>query len=340
MKEISWGILGTAGIAKKAMLPALQNARGCHLSAIASRDLTRAEQVARQFGIPRAHGSYDALLADSEVEAVYIPLPNHLHVPLTLRALAAGKHVLCEKPLALTLAEARQVADAAQAAGRVVAEAFMTRHHPQWQSARAFVRAGRIGRLTGVQAMFSYSNTDPENVRNQKDIGGGGLYDIGCYAIDAARFFFEAEPLSVTCTMDQDPRFGTDRLTTGAARFPGGGQLGFTVSTQGAMVQQLTLLGTAGYLVLDVPFNCPAGHNARLAIDRGDDLLGDGREVVVCPPADQYRLQAEAFVRAVTENQPVPCILGNAAALEALTRAAQSGQWESLADLTGPAGVD
>ncbi|SDI67872.1 Gfo/Idh/MocA family protein [Alloyangia pacifica] len=342
MKDLSWGILGTAGIARKAMLPALRDAEGCRLGAIASRDVARAEAMAGAFGIPRAYGSYEALLADPEIEVIYNPLPNHLHVPLTLQALAAGKHVLCEKPLALTLAEAREVTTAAQAAGRVVAEAFMTRHHPQWIKARELVSAGRIGRLTGVQALFSYCNDDPQNVRNQKDIGGGGLYDVGCYAVDTARFFFGAEPEAVSCTMDLDPKFGTDRLTTGTARFPGGGQLSFTVSTQSALVQQLTLLGTEGYLVLDAPFNCPPDHPARLALDNGADLLGGGRELLTCPPADQYRLQAESFARAVHQGgfaaDAAADTLGNAAALEALTRAAQSHRWEAITSTTGQAG--
>ncbi|MDB6179295.1 Gfo/Idh/MocA family oxidoreductase [Paracoccus sp. Z330] len=342
MKNLSWGILGTAGIARKAMLPALREANGCCLTAVASRDIVRAEAMAGDFGIPRAYGSYEALLADPEIDVIYNPLPNHLHVPLTMQALAAGKHVLCEKPLALTLADAHKVTAAAKSAGRVVAEAFMTRHHPQWLRAHELLRAGRIGRLTGVQALFSYCNDDPANVRNQKDIGGGGLYDVGCYAVDTARFFFGAEPEAVSCTIDLDPDFGTDRLTTGAAHFPGGGQLSFTVSTQSALVQQLTLLGTEGYLVFDAPFNCPADHAARLTIDSGADLLGSGRELLTCTPADQYRLQAESFVREVQQNRTAPAttgdILGNAAVLEALTRAAQSHRWEAITTTTGQAG--
>ncbi|GAA4226980.1 putative dehydrogenase [Sagittula marina] len=342
MNDLTWGILGTAGIARKAMLPALRAAEGCRLGAIASRDVTRAEAMARDFDIPRAYGSYEALLADPWIDVIYNPLPNHLHVPLTLQALAAGKHVLCEKPLALTLSDARNVTAAAQDAGRVVAEAFMTRHHPQWRRARDMVSSGRIGRLNGVQAMFSYCNNDPGNVRNQKAIGGGGLYDVGCYAVDTARFFFGSEPEAVSCLMDIDPDFGTDRLTTGAARFAGGGQLSFTVSTQSALVQQLTLLGSDGYLVFDAPFNCPADHPARLAVDSGADLLGGGRALLACPPVDQYRLQAETFAQAVRQARPDPAtagdILGNAATLEALARAAQSHRWEAISPTTNHAG--
>lgn len=343
MTNLSWGILGTASIARKAMLPALTAAEGCRVTAIASRDGARAQALARDFEVPRHFASYEALLAAPEIDAVYIPLPNHLHVPLTLKALAAGKHVLCEKPLALSLADARRVAEAARRADRFVAEAFMTRHHPQWQRAQALVRSGRIGQLTAVQALFSYANHDPANVRNQPEIGGGGLYDIGCYALDTARFFFDQSPEAVSATMEYDPDFGTDRMTSGAARFTSGGQLSFTVSTQSALVQQLTLLGTEGYLVFDAPFNCPAEHAARLVIDPGTDLLGSGREIQTTPPADQYRLQAEAFARQVHDragwSAAIDEILGNAAALEACTQAARTGTWEPVAETKPNAGV-
>lgn len=334
MTEIRWGVLGGAGIARKAMLPALQAARGCRVVALASRSPKRGAQMAQAFGIAQLHDSYEALLADPEIDAVYIPLPNHLHVPMTLKALEAGKHVLCEKPLAMTLGEARQVVLAARRAGRHVAEAFMTRHHPQWQRAKALIEAGAIGRLSAVQALFSYCNTDPENVRNQAAIGGGGLYDIGCYAIDTARFFFNEPPSMVTAAMDLDPVFGTDRLTTGAARFAGGGQLGFTVATQSALAQHLTLLGTDGFMTLEAAFNCPADHAPRLVLDDGRDLLGGGRQVELVPAADQYRLQAENFADHILTGAPAAAgyadILGNAAALQAMIRAGDAGSWEAV----------
>ncbi|RMC38031.1 Gfo/Idh/MocA family protein [Paracoccus alkanivorans] len=335
MKPVRWGVLSTAGIGIKAMLPALRVAAGCDLRAIASRQQDRAEDVARQFGIEHAYGSYDDLLADPEIDAVYNPLPNHLHVPVTLQALKAGKHVLCEKPLAMTQAEARQVAEAALAAGRQVAEAFMVCHHPQWVRARELLREGRIGKTSAIQVLFSYSNTDPGNVRNRADIGGGGLYDIGCYAVRAGRWFFDSEPEAVCVVMDRDPAFGTDRLTTGAIRFPSGAHLGFTVATQSALTQQMTILGAGGNMLFDAPFNCPSDHAARLIIDDGSNLLGKDRQIEVLPPADQYRLQAEEFSRAIVSdeaplNGPEDAIR-NASAIEALMRAAASGQWEPVA---------
>jgi len=334
MRNSRWGILSTAGIAQKAVLPALQAAEGCDVVALASRSSERAKSVAQSFDIPTTYDSYEALLADPDIDVIYNPLPNHLHVPMTLKALEAGKHVLCEKPLALSLAEAKLVVEAAQRTGKCVAEAFMTRHHPQWQRAKALIDTGRIGTLTAVQALFSYTNTDPDNVRNQSDIGGGGLNDIGCYALDTARFFFGVDPVAVSATMDRDPAFGTDRLSTGAARFACGGHLSFTVATQSALAQHLILLGTQGYLVLEAPFNCPGDHAARLSIDNGTDILAGGREVEILAPCDQYRAQVECFSEHIRNGSPMPAsfddIIGNAAALEHITRAAETGRWETL----------
>lgn len=334
MEPIRWGVLSTAGIGIKAMLPALSAASNCELRAIASRQRDRAGIVARQFGIGSAYGSYDELLADPEIDAVYNPLPNHLHVPVTIQALKAGKHVLCEKPLAMTEAEARQVAEAASAAGRQVAEAFMICHHPQWVRARDLLREGRIGKPSAIQVLFSYSNTDPENVRNKPDIGGGGLYDIGCYAVRAGRWLFGSEPEAVCAVMDRDPAFGTDRLTSGMIRFPDGAHLSFTVATQSALAQQMMILGAEGYMLFDAPFNCPPDHAARLVIDDGSDLLGKGRQVEILSPANQYQLQAKEFSRAIRSgetalNGPADAIC-NAATTEALTRAAESGGWEPV----------
>ncbi|MEZ5737822.1 MAG: Gfo/Idh/MocA family oxidoreductase [Novosphingobium sp.] len=340
MGPTRWGVLSTAGIATKAVLPAIRAARNCDLLAIASRKQERAEAVALQFGVKRAYGSYDELLADPEIDVVYNPLPNHLHVPLTLKALQAGKHVLCEKPLAMTAADAISVAEAAAKAPRLVGEAFMTCHHPQWLRARELLRAGRIGTPAAIQALFSYRNTDPSNVRNQAEIGGGGLYDIGCYAIRAGRWFFETEPEAVSVTMDRDPVFGTDRTTSGVVRFPGGAQLTFTVATQSALAQQITILGTDGFLIFDAPFNCPSDHAAQLIFDDGTDLLESGRRIEVIPPADQYALQLEDFARSVQEGAPLATdaadAVRNAAAVEALVGAAASGRWEPVASRSCP----
>ena len=223
MKKVVWGVISTANIGTAKVIPALQKSPLLEVRAIASRSEAEARKAAAALGIPRAYGSYEELLADSEIEAVYNPLPNHLHVPLTLQAAAAGKHVLCEKPIAMTAEEAIKLR---AVAGEVhVMEAFMVRFHPQWLRVRQLIRDGQIGDLRVVQVFFSYYNADPANVRNRADIGGGALYDVGCYGIVSGRFAFEADPRRAVVLIDRDPKFGTDRTTSALVDFGGGRQL-------------------------------------------------------------------------------------------------------------------
>lgn len=331
-RTIRWGVLGCAGIAAKAVIPAIQSSRLGRVAAIASRDAGRAEEMAARFGIPRAYGSYEDLLADPAIDAIYNPLPNHLHVPLTIRALEHGKPVLCEKPIALDAGEATALAAAQKATGLPVAEAFMVRHHPQWRKARALVAEGRLGEVRAIQTIFSYYLDDPRNVRNQADIGGGGLFDVGCYAINTARFLFGAEPLRAIALMERDPAFGTDRLTSGLLAFPGGRQLAFTCSTQLALTQKVTVLGTRGRLEILIPFNAPADEATRLVLDDGRDLAGGGREEIAIEPVDQYREQADAFAETILSGKPLETGLEDAIAnmkvIDALFRSAVSGCWE------------
>ena len=251
MKKVIWGVISTAKIGRERVLPGMQKSELLEIRAIASRDEGTASRAAHALGIPQVYGSYEALLADPEIEAVYNPLPNHLHVPLTLQAAAAGKHVLCEKPIALTADEATALRDAAKQV--LIAEAFMVRFHPQWIRAREIVREGRIGELRAVQMFFGYNNLDPANVRNRADIGGGGLYDIGCYAVVAGRYFFAGEPARAIALVDRDPAFRTDRLTSGLVDFGDGRRLDFTVSTQVAPHQRLKLCGTKGRIEIPIP---------------------------------------------------------------------------------------
>ncbi|WP_313192469.1 Gfo/Idh/MocA family oxidoreductase [Shinella zoogloeoides] len=331
-RTIRWGVLGCAGIAAKAVIPAIQSSRLGRVAAIASRDAGRAEEMAARFGIPRAYGSYEDLLADPAIDAIYNPLPNHLHVPLTIRALEHGKPVLCEKPIALDAGEATELAAAQKATGLPVAEAFMVRHHPQWKKARALVAEGRLGEVRAIQTIFSYYLDDPRNVRNQADIGGGGLFDVGCYAINTARFLFGAEPLRAIALMERDPAFGTDRLTSGLLAFPGGRQLAFTCSTQLALTQKVTVLGTRGRLEIPIPFNAPADEATRLVLDDGRDLAGGGREEIAIEPVDQYREQADAFAETILSGKPLETGLEDAIAnmkvIDALFCSAVSGRWE------------
>ena len=327
-RTLRWGVLGCAGIAAKAVIPAIQSSRLGRVAAIASRDADKAGAMAARFGIEKAYGSYDALLADPDIDAIYNPLPNHLHVPLTLQALAQGKPVLCEKPIALTADEAEQLAKAQRATGLLVAEAFMVRHHPQWKAASALIAEGRLGEVQAIQTIFSYYLDDPGNVRNQADIGGGGLYDVGCYAINTARVLFDAEPIRAFALMERDTRFGTDKLTSGMLAFPGGRQLVFTCSTQLVLTQKVTVLGTRARLEIPVPFNAPADEPTRLVLDDGRDLCGGGQEEIAIPAVDQYREQADAFAEAVLSGRPL--LTGNMKAIDALFRSAVSGRLEEI----------
>jgi predicted dehydrogenase len=333
MKKVVWGVLSTAKIGRERVLPGMLKSPLIEIRAIASRDAARARAVADALGVAGSYGSYEALLADAEIEAIYNPLPNHLHVPLTLQAAAAGKHVLCEKPIALTAEEALALRPAA--ARVLIGEAFMVRFHPQWLRARELVRAGRIGTLRAVQMFFGYSNLDPANVRNRADIGGGGLYDIGCYAIVAGRFFLEAEPTRGIALVDRDPNFGTDRLTSALVEFDAGRRLDFTVSTQIAPYQRLQLCGSKGRIEIPIPVNAPQGAPTRLAIDDGSALDGSGIVTETLPASDQYQLQGEAFSRAVRGEialaYGVEDAIANMQVVDALFRSERSGTWEAIA---------
>lgn len=333
MKPVVWGVLGTARIGLEKVLPAMRSSPLIDLRAIASRSEAAAQSAARALGVERAYGSYEALIADPEIEAIYNPLPNHLHVPLTLQAAAAGKHVLCEKPIALHAAEAQALLEAAT---RVcIEEAFMVRHHPQWQRARELVREGRVGSLRAVQVFFSYFNDNPANIRNQPEIGGGALYDIGCYAILSGRYLFEAEPHRGIVLIDRDPALGTDRTTSALLDFGAGRQLAFTVSTQSCPYQRVQAVGTRGRIELQIPFNAPQGGAMRIAIDTGGAIDGSGIATQTLPEADQYRLQAEAFSRRV-RGEPAPAwgpddAIAQMRVIDALLRSEGSGRWEDIA---------
>ncbi|MDQ1184343.1 Gfo/Idh/MocA family protein [Agrobacterium larrymoorei] len=331
-RTIRWGVLGCAGIAAKAVIPAIQSSRLGRVAGIASRDAEKASAMAARFGIGKSYGSYEDLLADPEIDAIYNPLPNHLHVPMTIKALEHGKPVLCEKPIALNAAQAMELADAQKKANLPVAEAFMVRHHPQWKKAKAMVAEGRLGDVRAIQTIFSYYLDDPKNVRNQADIGGGGLFDVGCYAVNTARFLFDAEPLRAIALMDNDPVFGTDRLTSGLLVFPEWRQLAFTCSTQLSLTQKVTVLGTRGRLEIPIPFNAPADQQTMLIFDDGRDLAGGGREEIVIGPVDQYREQVDAFAEAVLSGTPLETglddAIANMKAIDALFRSATSGRWE------------
>jgi predicted dehydrogenase len=332
VRKVVWGIVGTARIATAKVIPAFQKSPLIEVAAIASRDLGTAQRVAGQLGIAKAYGSYEALLADPEIEAIYNPLPNHLHVPLTLQAAAAGKHVLCEKPIALTTAEAEQLRSVA---GNVlIMEAFMVRFHPQWLRVRELIHAGRIGEVRAVQVSFSYHNVDPANVRNQADIGGGALYDIGCYAIVSGRWALEAEPERAIALIDRDPNFRTDRMTSGIVDFGNGRHLTFTVSTQAVPYQRVQVCGTRGRIEIQIPFNAPPDEATRIFIDDGTALDGAGIQTEVLPACDQYALEGEAFSRAIRGEIALPYGIADAIVnmrvTDALFRSEKTSRFETV----------
>jgi predicted dehydrogenase len=328
--RIQWGVLGTARIATAKVIPAMQRGRWSGVAAIASRDESRAEAAARGLGIPRVYGSYEDLLADSDIHAVYIPLPNHLHVPWTIRAAEAGKHVLCEKPIGLTAAEAQQLLAVRDRTGVLIQEAFMIRSHPQWVRTRELVRGGAIGELRAITGSFSYYNDDPRNIRNVREWGGGGLMDIGCYLVHVSRMLFEREPRRVCALMEQDPRMGIDRLTSLLLDFEGGHAIG-TCATQLVPYQRVEILGTRGRIEISIPFNAPPDRPLRILVDDGSDLTGAGVRTTEFEVCDQYTLQGDLFSRAILEGGPAPYPLEdsilNMRVIDAITRSAGNAAW-------------
>jgi predicted dehydrogenase len=331
-RKIRWGTLGCANIAIEQVLPAMKQGTHSEVYAIASRDADKAKDVARQLGIPVAYGSYEELLNDPDVEAVYIPLPNHLHVEWTIKAIVAGKHVLCEKPFALTRKDALEVMNVARKAQVKVGEAFMIRSHPQWVRIIEILRQGDIGEIEAIQGSFTYFNDDAANVRNIKDIGGGGLYDIGCYPIMAARMVLGVEPVRVCATASFDPKFGTDRVTSVLVEFPGC-TLSFMCATQLARHQSMQFHGTKGVLDVAMPFNPLPDRDTEFILHDGSGEKANGIRTVI-KGVDQYTLQADAFSRSILEDTPVSVPLENALSMasvyEAVFRSIESGRWETI----------
>jgi predicted dehydrogenase len=327
LEPVRWGVLSTARIAMKKVIPGMLKSRLLTLTGIASRDLAHAQAAVSEIGVGRPYGSYEDMLADPEIEVVYNPLPNHLHVPMTLAAVKAGKHVLCEKPMALDASELellRPYADRFH-----IREAVMVRFHPQWIEAREQIRRGAIGEPRFMQVSFSYFNDNAADIRNRAEMGGGALYDVGCYAIIAGRWFFEANPQRVIATMDRDRVLGTDRCTSGLLDFAGGQQLAFSVSTQAARYQRICITGTRGRLEVEIPFSPPADAACLVRLDDGI-----GTRYITLPVADHYQLQAEDFSDAVRHHEPTTAALDDAQwnmrTIGALFASVRSGRFEAL----------
>lgn len=330
-KKIRWGVLSTANIGIKKVIPGMQQGQYTSIAAIASRNLAKAQEAAATLGIPTAYGSYEELLADPNIDAVYNPLPNHLHVPWTIKAAEAGKHVLCEKPISLTVAEAETLLAVRASTGVKIGEAFMVRLHPQWIRLRQLLDQGRIGELRAVAGFFSYFNINPANIRNQVDAGGGALMDIGCYLVQASRYAFADEPTRVVASIERDPAMHTDRLTSAILEFPGGQSI-FTCSTQLVPYQRIQFLGSKGRIELEIPVNTPTDRPTRLFVDSGIDLFGGGITTETFPACDQYTLQGDAFSKAILDDSEVPVSLEDAirnmAVIEAIFRSGETGHWQ------------
>ena len=329
-KKVRWGILSTAKIGTEKVIPGMQRGELCEVVAICSRSQEAAQDAAGPLGIPRAHGSYEALLSDPEVDAIYNPLPNHLHVPWSIKALEAGKHVLSEKPIGLTAAEGQELADAgARHPELKLMEAFMYRHHPQWIKAKQLATDGSIGTLRTIQSFFSYFNDDPDNIRNIADIGGGAMLDIGCYNVSLSRFIFDAEPQRVSGLVDYDPKMQIDRISSGLMDFGDSRSSVFTCGTQLSPYQRVHIVGTEGRIEIEIPFNAPPDVPCIVFHQRGEDPI----ERIEIPTTDQYTVQGDLFARAILDDSPVPTPIDdgikNMQVIEAIIASGKSKQWVS-----------
>jgi predicted dehydrogenase len=331
---VRWGVLGAANIAVAKVIPAMQQGGLSRVVAIASRSPEKSRQAAQALGIARAYDSYEALLEDDEVEAIYNPLPNHLHVHWSIRAVEAGKHVLCEKPIALTAAQAAELRDAATRSGKLVGEAFMVRSHPQWLAVERAIASGRIGSLQLIHGHFSYGRRDRSDVRSQVEYGGGVLFDIGCYPITIARWMFGREPVAAIATIGRDPEYGVDRLTSGMLRFDDH-QATFSCGGQLVPHQRVELYGDRGRIEVEIPFTPPPTSRSRILVDDGSRFAGESAERIEIDAVNQYTLQGDQFSAAIRGVGAVPCTIDDAIAnmrvIDALFRSAETGRFEEIA---------
>jgi predicted dehydrogenase len=329
MRKVQWGILGTAKIAREKVVPAMRKSAYCEIVGIASRNEEQAQSVARLLNVPKAYGSYEALLNDDRIDAIYIPLPNHMHVEWSIKALNAGKHVLCEKPIGVSSSDAEKLLKAAQEKPHLKAmEAFMYRFHPQWVYVKSLVDNGKIGELKTIQSFFSYYNVDMNNIRNRKDAAGGAMRDIGCYCISWSRLLFGKEPERVFGMVEYDPQSETDRLSSGILQFSSGVST-FTCSTQLTPYQRVNILGTEGRIEIEIPVNAPPDRSTKVWIH-----TKTGSEEAVFEAVDQYTVQGDLFSQAILNNSDVPITLedsiNNMRVIEAVFESSENNSWTGL----------
>ncbi len=332
-KKIRWGVLGAANIAVKKVIPAMQAGEFCEIAAIASRDLDKARRAARDLNIPKFYGTYEELINDAEIDAIYNPLPNNLHVEWTIKAAEAGKHVLCEKPVAMTAAEARKLIEVRDKTGVKIQEAFMVRTHPQWLAVRDLIAQNRIGKLQAINGFFSYYNDDAANIRNRTETGGGALMDIGCYCINLPRFILGEEPRKVSALIKRDDEMKVDKLTSAILDFPTCAAT-FTCSTQIVPYQRMQFFGSKGRIEVEIPVNLPTDTPTRIFVDNTGDLYGANVETIEIPAANQYTIQGDLFSRAILEDSeqaiPLEDSVKNMAVIDSIFRAAELGKWEEV----------
>jgi len=332
--KIKWGILGNAGIARNFVIPGMKAGKYSEITAIASRDINKSKKTAKDLGIEKAYGSYEELLGDKSIDAVYIPLPNHLHVEWSIKAMEAGKHVLCEKPFALSVSDVKKAIEAREENGVKIGEAYMVRTHPQWLKARELTSSNDFGKLRAVQGFFSYTNFDSSNIRNsyEPEMGGGGIWDIGCYPVNTSRFLFQEEPTRVIAMAEYDPKFKTDILASAILDFPSG-QATFISSTQISPYQRMLAVGTKKHIEIKIPFNSPSTFPTEIFYDNSN-IEEEGRKKIIIDTCHQYTIQGDAFSKAIIDNTEVPVpledTLYNTAVLKALYRSAGSGKWENV----------
>jgi len=332
MKKIRWGILSTAKIGLNSVIPALQKGNHSEVTAIASRSLGKAEVAAESLGISTVYGSYEELLADPNVDAIYNPLPNNMHLEWNVKIMEAGKHLLCENPLGLNAAEVEEMIRVRDRCAVKAGEAFMVKSHPQWHETRERIHRGEIGEPCLLQSAFTYYNVDPRNIRNIPAMGGGGMWDIGCYCVTMSRYVFEAEPLRVVATLELDKEFGTDRIGSVIMVFPTG-QAQFFVSTQAALFQRMQILGDKGHMEVRIPFSPPIDQPTHIDQDSGN-YLPEGITRHEYPTVNQYTLMGDAFSKAILEDGEVPVsfedALNNTKVLKAIFQSAESGTWAKV----------
>lgn len=328
---LRWGILSTARIGIEHVIPAILDADNGVIAAIASRDKARAESLAGRFGVPASFGSYEEMLASDTIDAVYIPLLTSQHVEWSIKAADAGKHVLCEKPIALRADEIDDVIEARDRNSVLVTEGYMVTYHPQWHKVRDLIATGAIGTLSHVQSVFTYNNTDPDNMRNILEYGGGALPDIGVYPTVTSRFATGAEPQRVSAKVVRDEKFGTDVYASCRADF-GSFEMTMYVSTQMALRQEIAFHGDKGWIGVAAPFNAGLYDADVVTLHNVDHSEA---QTFRFAGVNQYRLQVEAFARAVESGAhkdmfSLESSKLNQKLIDAIYRAGDSGEWEPV----------